>query len=260
LKTAKEIKSIKYQCILNPDNEVKVLQIFIQGSIKNFNYIVFSEKTKVGIHFDPFDSQQTLPVAAEAGVEIKYLLNTHKHWDHIKDNEGLLDQTGCEFKEMADGERLFLSDNEYVQALSTPGHVDGHIAFLLIQDEEPIGLIAGDTLFNAGVGNCKNGGNVSELFVTTTEVINRLDDQIKVYPSHDYMQTNLEFAKTVEPDNSEIDNFLKRRKSGYFITTMEQERKVNPFLRVGEPSLKKHFPDKNEEEIFYALRAKRDKW
>lgn len=243
---------------------MQVIQIFIQRSYQNFNYIVFSDTDQLGIkkaiHFDPYDIKQTLPSAGEKGLEIHYLLNTHQHWDHIKDNEKLIKATGCQLITLNHNETLSLSDTEYVKALSTPGHVAQHQVYLLFENDKPFGLIAGDTLFNAGVGNCKNGGNVNELYQTTSEVIYSLPDDIKVYPSHDYMQTNLEFAKSVEPDNKEIDVFLERRKSGYFVTTIGDEKKVNPFLRVNNPELQKHFPGMGPKEIFFDLRKRRDCW
>lgn len=238
---------------------MKIVQVFIKNSYQNFNYIVYSEKTKVAIHFDPYDIDQTLSQLPE-NINIKYLLNTHKHWDHIKDNDKLMQNTGCELKQLQKGEKLFLSENEYVQALFTPGHVDDHFCYLLVQNEKPIGLIAGDTLFNAGVGNCKNGGNVEDLFLTTTNIINNLDLDILVYPSHDYMKTNLNFALSITPDNEEIKKFLKRRENGYFVTTIKEEKRVNPFLRTDEEALKKYFPNMSSKEIFIKLRQLRDNW
>lgn len=238
---------------------MKVLQIFINKSFQNFNYIVYSEKSKVAIHFDPYDIGQTLDKVPE-NVTVKYLINTHKHWDHVKDNENLIKATGCDHKVLMDGERFYISDDEYVEALSTPGHVDDHICYLLVQNEKTIGIIAGDTLFNAGVGNCKNGGNVEDLYLTTTQKIRSLEDHIKVYPSHDYMMNNLEFALTVEPDNQSIKDFIEKRKNGYFVTSMEEEKMVNPFLRTNQKELQQHFPNLSEKELFIELRNKRDKW
>lgn len=239
---------------------MKVIQIFINKSFQNFNYIVYSEKSKVAVHFDPFDISQTLNKVPDPKVSIKYLVNTHKHWDHIKDNDNLIKSTGCDLKELQDGQKLYLSEDEYAQAMFTPGHVDDHICYLLVQHGKTIGIISGDTLFNAGVGNCKNGGNVNDLFLTTTQKIRTLDDHIKVYPSHDYMMTNLEFALSVEPDNQDIKDFIEKRKNGYFITTIACEKKINPFLRTNKPELQKHFQGLDEKQLFLELRSKRDKW
>lgn len=238
---------------------MKVIQVFINKSFQNFNYIVYSEKTKVAIHFDPYDIGQTLP-QLDSQMRVKYLVNTHHHWDHIKDNDNLMLKTGCELKELTDGERLYLSDDEYVEAIFTPGHIDNHMCYLVVDSDGPKGIISGDTLFNAGVGNCKNGGNVDQLFLTTTGIIRTLPKNLKVYPSHDYMMTNLEFSLSIEPDNQDVKNFIEKRKKGYFITTINDELKVNPFLRTNNPELQKYFPNLSEKEIFLTLRSKRDKW
>ena len=63
-------------------------------------------------------------------------------------------------------------------------------------------LFSGDTLFNAGAGNCHNGGNPEDLYATFVDQLARLPDDTQVYPGHDYIENNLRFTLAREPDNT----------------------------------------------------------
>lgn len=240
---------------------MEILQVFIEKSLSNYNYIAYSKETKRAIHFDPFDIDQTLPVSNRLGLNVEYLVNTHHHFDHIKDNENLLQQTACDLVTLSNGERLYLSDDEYIEAIHTPGHVADHFCYLISDKSGAKGLISGDMVFNSGVGHCRLGGNVKELFVSVRDIILRLPEHLILYPSHDYMLQNLRFAKTVEPKNKVIDEYIKRyEEEGAFLVTLEEEKLYNPFLRVFNEDLIREFDGLNSEDIFYKLRSLRDKW
>ncbi len=139
-----------------------------------------------------------------------------------------------------------------------------HFCYLLIEDGETTGMITGDTVFNAGIGNCHNGGDVEIYYQTMKNIINPLDDDITIYPSHDYFLNNLTFAKSIEPENKYIDQYIGRvedlaAKKEFYITTLGEERLFNPFFRVFTLDFKSKF-NKNEKELFIELRAKRDRW
>lgn len=232
---------------------MQVIQIYMQNMLRNFNYIVYSEISKEAIFFDPLNLDMTLEVSESLGLKPKYLINTHQHHDHIQDNEKFLKLPGTKHIKLKDKEVISMSKGDYIQAMDTPGHVMDHQCFLVYSDSKAVGLISGDALFNAGVGNCKNGGDVKTHFDTIHNKIADLDDEIKVYPSHDYLLTNLEFAKTINPSDSLLDEWISRRSKQdldkeFIITTMADEKRINPFLKV-----------KSEKE-FIELRQLRDKW
>ncbi len=138
-----------------------------------------------------------------------------------------------------------------------------HQCFFLYNNDKLEGVIAGDTLFNAGVGNCKNGGDPETLYQTIRDIFYSLDDDVKIYPSHDYFLNNLEFAKTVDPENMIIEEYLKKvensKQSGLFmITTIGEEKKYNPFFRVLNSDIS--FWNLGEKEEFIKLRNLRDNW
>ncbi len=91
---------------------MKVLQIYMHNSLRNFNYIVYSESNKKAIFIDPLDNSKTLPVCEKLGLEPVYLINTHGHGDHTRGNADLLKRTNVERLRPSDGEVIELSDNE----------------------------------------------------------------------------------------------------------------------------------------------------
>lgn len=244
---------------------MQVIQVYMHNMLRNFNYIAYSEKSKEAIFFDPLDVDKTLEIANNLELKPKYLINTHTHHDHIHDNQKFLDLTGAKHIHLKDGEVFKLSEGEYLEALDTPGHVMNHQCFLIYAKSKPIGLISGDALFNAGVGNCKNGGDVEVHFKTIYQKLRNLPKEIKIYPSHDYLLNNLEFAKTLEPKSKTIDEWIKRRSAmdldhEFIITTMEDELQINPFLRLEQGQIAQTYKGIGLKERFIEVRKLRDNW
>lgn len=243
---------------------MKVLQVYLNNTLRNFNYILYSETSKEAIIFDPTDVSVLKPVWQSEGIVPKYLINTHQHYDHIAGNKKFLEHPNTQLKNMIDGEEYHLSSSEKIVCRYTPGHVDDHFCYFLYHSGKMTGVICGDTVFNAGVGNCKNGGNPGQLFETIRDIFIPLDDDVVIYPSHDYFMANLEFAKMIDPNNKWIDQYInevkKSSKDGKFLlTTIGTEKKINPFFRVFNKDFKNYFND-NEKDLFITLRGKRDKW
>jgi hydroxyacylglutathione hydrolase len=133
-------------------------------------------------------------------------------------------------------------------------------------------LFSGDTLFNAGAGNCHNGGNPEDLYATFVDQLARLPDETEVYPGHDYIENNLRFTLAREPDNAAANEMLSRV-SGQDpatarVTTLAEEKRINTFLRLTSPSviakLRVEFPDLPErpdaKTVFVKLRELRNRW
>lgn len=243
---------------------MKIIQVYINNSLRNFNYILYSEITNEAIFFDPTDLNFSLPKAEKLGITPKFLINTHQHLDHIADNEKFLNLEHTKMIELKDFEEFQLSATEKIVCRYTPGHVMDHYCYFLYENEKMIGVICGDTIFNAGVGNCKNGGNPKVLMETIRDIFVNLPEDVFIYPSHDYFLTNLQFAKMIEPDNAEIDKYIEIRSAQnldeeFMLTTIGEEKKINPFFRTFNKDFLDKF-QKSEEDLFIELRAKRDKW
>jgi len=142
---------------------------------------------------------------------------------------------------------------------------------LLSHTEQPA-LFSGDTLFNAGAGNCHNGGHPNELYETFKNQLDNLDDDTLLYPGHDYLINNLRFTLDREPDNAAAAKMLATYESqdpdDALVTTLAQEREMNAFFRLQSPTLiarlQESFPDMADDpdpkEVFLKLRELRNSW
>ena len=261
-----------------------VEQIWTGNAYRNFNYLVVCPETGEALAIDPLDHQKCLLAAKENGWTIKQVLNTHEHGDHTGGNKQVIAATGAKLLAHQNAANtipdmdvgLFAGDVVKVGktlellALDTPGHTMSHIC-LLSQTEEP-GLFSGDTLFNAGAGNCHNGGHPKELYETFASQLSKLADTTKIYPGHDYISNNLEFTLDREPDNSSAKSLLGEIKDQNpdeaLVSTIALEKEINTFFRLQNPTviamLQAEFPDMPDnpdpQAVFLKLRELRNNW
>ena len=157
-----------------------------------------------------------------------------------------------------------------LECLDTPGHTMSHVC-LLSKTDQPA-LFSGDTLFNAGAGNCHNGGHPNDLYDTFQNQLEKLDDDTQIYPGHDYLINNLQFTLDREPDNATAGQLLaaveNQDPNDALVTTFSQEREVNTFFRLDSPTvmarLQEQFPEIGSEPdsrtVFLKLRELRNSW
>jgi hydroxyacylglutathione hydrolase len=259
-------------------------RIWSGNSLRNFFYLIADPDSGEALAVDPLDWRLVLDVAKKHGWTIKQILNTHEHSDHTGGNVGLKDATGAKVlahegaaprigtgvdRGLKKGDIIKVGRIE-LECLDTPGHTMTHVCALSHTDTQA--LICGDTLFNAGVGNCHNGGNPEVLYDTFAQQISRLPDNTRVYPGHEYLGRNLEFTLDREPSNKEAKEFLVEAKQAQPqdapVTTLGQEKRINTFLRLQNPDviarLREKFPDIGErpdpKTVFVKLRELRNKW
>jgi hydroxyacylglutathione hydrolase len=261
-----------------------VKQIYADNRLRNFHYLIGCEKTKEAMIIDPLDVDRCMDMAQKNGFSITTILNTHDHWDHIGGNKEIKEKTGANIlshkgamknipdvdKGLIAGDIITVGENVQFKILDTPGHTDSHIC--LLSCEPTPSLFCGDTMFNAGVGHCKLGGNPDDLYQTFSSQISTLSGNTLVYPGHDYMVNNLEFTLDREPNNKEAKKYLRKLEGQdphrAFISTMNNEREINSFLRLNNETvineLRKVSPTisktPSEKEVFIALRELRDNW
>jgi hydroxyacylglutathione hydrolase len=261
-----------------------VKQIWTANSYRNFNYLIACKETGEALAVDPLDHEKCQRAAKDEGWTITQILNTHEHRDHTGGNEALVQKTGAKIlahrnaKDKIPGMARGLSAGDVIkvgrtvelEALDTPGHTMAHVC-LISQTDQPA-LFCGDTLFNAGAGNCHNGGHPGELYDTFANQLSRLPENTLVYPGHDYIENNLRFALDREPDNAQAKAMLGRV-SGQdpgqaYVTTLAVESGINTFFRLTSPSviarLRETFPDlpdaPDPRTVFLKLRELRNKW
>jgi hydroxyacylglutathione hydrolase len=259
-------------------------RIWPDTRLRNFHYLVVCKQTGEALAIDPFDSTMMLDVARRNGWQITQILNTHDHHDHTAGNAALRAATGARILAhagaasgignvdvgLAQGDVIRVGKSIELECLDTPGHTMSHVC-LFAHAEQPA-LFSGDTLFNAGAGNCHQGGDPVALYETFVTRLARLPDSTRVFAGHDYLQNNLGFTLSREPGNAAAQD-LSTQLAGKAalempVTTLGEEKLFNTFLRLQNPviiaGLREQFPDLPEHpsprEVFVSLRALRNKW
>ncbi len=249
-----------------------IVQLYTQSQLRNFTYLI---KAEAGWYcIDPFDAEQ---VTSRIDGKLIAVINTHEHWDHTKGNEVLRDQTGCEVwahsaavgkiqgvdRFLSKDETIDLGESKSFLVMDTPGHTHAHLCLLYSEEGSPKAVFTGDTLFNAGVGNCHNGGDPEVLYETISKQFQNLDGQIKVYPGHEYLGNNLKFTLDREPTNQSAKDLYKDyEKDNFLVTNMNLERQINTFLRLDQDEIKNKLEGdtSSEKQVFLRLRELRNKW
>lgn len=180
------------------------------GGDRNFAYLMADRPGGTAALFDPPpDTDRYSPLLEQYALTVRYIFVTHGHSDHTWGIAGAKRMTGAEIVahvssdvtadvRVEDGDRLPIGDLE-LRVLYTPGHADDAICILGGKK-----LITGDTLFVGKVGGTDYGENARKEYHSLHDRLMKLDDDIEVYPGHDF---------GAEPSS-----------------TIGQERRTNPFL------------------------------
>ncbi|MBI3604613.1 MAG: MBL fold metallo-hydrolase [Nitrospirae bacterium] len=194
------------------------------GHMQNFCYLIGDPVTEEGVVVDPgFEGPSILEAAKKAKIRIKYILNTHCHFDHTGANKDIKEATGSKIVihredarylkhftpppadiETEDGQIIELGKMAF-KFIHTPGHSPG--SCLIHVDGS---VMTGDTLFVGSIGRCDlPGGSPEAMYRSLQTRVLALPRESVIFPGHDYGHSPT--------------------------STLEREMKENPYLNC--PSL-----------------------
>ena len=242
------------------------------------NYGVLAHDSDTGATA-AIDAPEAAPVEAAlkaAGWKLTDILVTHHHADHTDGIPALKAKYKCrvvaprnEASRIKDVDET-LGEGDIVKVgsltgrtIETPGHTSGHIS--LVFDDDKIAFV-GDTLFSIGCGRVIEG--TPEQMWDSLLKLRALPDDMIFYCGHEYTQSNIKFALTIEPDNRaliararEVER-LRADGKPTIPVTLGAEKAANCFLRADMPSVAAAvgMPGRSPADVFTEIRARKNKF
>jgi hydroxyacylglutathione hydrolase len=212
----------------------------------NYSYLIIDETNKNACVIDPGESIPIINFVENNNIKLKYILNTHHHYDHIGGNLELKEKYGSKivaFKDdksripeidiLVQNNQIWKADNFEAKIYHTPGHTSGHIAFYFFNEKK---IFTGDTLFSLGCGRIFEG-TYKEMFNSLNK-IKKLPKETKIYCGHEYTLQNSNFCIQQDPKNSKLkDKIIKIKKKlenglPTLPTILSEEIECNIFLKA----------------------------
>ena len=212
----------------------------------NYSYIIIDESNNNACVVDPGESFPIIDFLESNGLKLKYILNTHHHYDHINGNLELKKKYGSKIVAFEKDKNripkidIFVRDNEIWKAdnfeakiYHTPGHTRGHIAFHFFNEKK---IFTGDTLFSLGCGRIFEG-TFKEMFNSLSK-FKKLPKETEIYCGHEYTLQNSDFCVKYDPENSKLKNKIKKIKKKLndnlptVPTVLSEELECNIFLKA----------------------------
>ena len=213
----------------------------------NYSYLIIDESNQDACVIDPSEANPIINFIENKKINLKYILNTHHHYDHIGGNLKLKKKYNSKVvgfkndKSRIPGIDILLEDNQVWKANNfeakiyhVPGHTSGHIAFHFFNENK---IFTGDTLFSLGCGRIFEG-TYQQMFNSLTK-IKKLPKYTKIYCGHEYTLQNSNFCLSHDPKNFKLKDKI-----------IEIKKKLNDNL----PTIPSILADELECNIF--LRAK----
>lgn len=240
----------------------------------NFGVLLHDPVTGATASIDAPEEKPILAALERRGWRLSHIFTTHHHGDHVEANLALKDRFGATIigparetipgiDRKVDGGDSFDFAGRRVEVIATPGHTVGHICFHLPGEKL---LFAADTLFALGCGRVFEG-TPAQMWESLSTLA-ALPDETTVYFGHEYTLSNARFARTVDPENAALarraDEIEALRADGAFTapTTIGIEKATNPFLRAGDPAIRRHLGMEraSDAEVFAEIRGRKDRF
>tara|TARA_B110000014_G_scaffold228197_1_gene188439 strand:+ start:472 stop:1191 length:720 start_codon:yes stop_codon:yes gene_type:complete len=211
----------------------------------NYSYLIIDEKKNIACVVDPSDAVPIIEYLENTKIKLKFILNTHHHYDHVGGNQKLKEKYGASVvgyigdKERIPGIDILVNDQETwiyesfeAKIIHIPGHTLGHICFYFYKDEL---VFTGDTLFSLGCGRIFEG-TYEQMFDSLMK-LKVLPKNTKVFCGHEYTLQNSKFCMVHDGNNTNLKTKIKdikiKLKAGLSTipSTIKDELECNIFLR-----------------------------
>ena len=211
----------------------------------NYSYLIIDEESNIACVVDPSEADPIIEYLENTQIKLKFILNTHHHYDHVGGNQKLKEKFGASVigyegdKERIPGIDIMVNDQETwiyknfeAKIIHIPGHTLGHICFYFHKDEF---VFTGDTLFSLGCGKIFEG-TYTQMFNSLMK-LKELPQNTKVFCGHEYTLQNSKFCIVHDENNKNLKtkiNDIKIKLEAGLSTipsTIKDELECNIFLR-----------------------------
>ena len=212
----------------------------------NYSYLIIDETNNNACVIDPSEANPIINFLKKKKINLKYILNTHHHFDHVGGNVDLkkkYDSTVIGYKHDADripeidvlidDNQVWKADNFEAKIMHIPGHTTGHISFYFFNEKL---IFTGDTLFSLGCGKIFEG-TYEQMFLSLNK-LKKLPEDTMIYCGHEYTLQNSKFCISHDSNNLNLQNKIKKIKENLnnnmptIPTILKDELECNIFLRA----------------------------
>jgi hydroxyacylglutathione hydrolase len=212
----------------------------------NYSYLIIDETNNDACVVDPSEAKPIINFLENKDIKLKYILNTHHHYDHIGGNKELKKKYKSmvvgykndahripEIDILVEDGQIWKKDNFEAKIFHIPGHTSGHICFHFYKDNF---LFTGDTLFSLGCGRLFEG-TYKDMFDSLNK-IKSLPENTNIFCGHEYTLQNSKFCIKYDPDNLVLKNKIvdiKKKLKNNLPTVpsiLKDEMNCNIFLKA----------------------------
>ena len=211
----------------------------------NYAYIIIDEANKTACVIDPSESEPVINFLEKNNIKLKFILNTHHHYDHVGGNQELKEKYEAKIigfkgdKDRIPGIDFLVNDQENwkqgnfeAKIIHIPGHTLGHICFYFYKENS---AFTGDTLFSLGCGRIFEGTYLQ--MYNSLKKLKMLPENTKIFCGHEYTTQNSKFCIMHDKDNQNLKDKInendKKLKKGLptVPSTIKDELECNIFLK-----------------------------
>ena len=211
----------------------------------NYSYLIIDQSKNNACVVDPSESEPIIKYLDKNKINLKFILNTHHHYDHVGGNELLQKKYNAKIVGykgdkkripgvdiLVDDEQIWKNENFEAKIMHIPGHTTGHICFYFYNNKI---IFTGDTLFSLGCGRIFEGTYL-QMFNSLSK-FKKLPLDTKIFCGHEYTIQNSKFCLTYDPSNQKLKKKIIEIKDKLINnlptipSTIKEELECNIFLK-----------------------------